>query len=125
MNKLDEIINHLASQKPHLDQAELFCNDLLNRLPEQPRPTVRPYWHIALRSISSAAAILLLVLYLLPQQPSALPEAVDYTAALASVQPSWRTALSQSKSPRLAMEEYARAKRYNQSIVELKKRLTQ
>jgi len=125
MNKLDEIINHLASQEPQLDQAELFCNDLLDRLPEQPRPAVRPYWHIALRSISSAAAILLLVFYLLPQQPSALPEAVDYTAALASVQPSWRTALSQSKSPRLAMEEYARAKRYNQSIVELKKRLTQ
>jgi hypothetical protein len=125
MNKLDEIINHLASQEPQLDQAELFCNDLLDRLPEQPRPAVRPYWHIALRSISSAAAILLLVLYLLPQQPSVLPEAVDYTAALATVQPSWRTALSDNCTPQQVLEEYTHAKRNNSSIVELKKRLTQ
>ena len=107
-----------------MGDAELFCNDLLDRLPDAPKPKVQPFWHIALRSISSAAAILLLVFYLLPQQPSALPEEVDYTAALASVQPSWRTTLSQSKSPQLALEEYARAKRYNQSIVELKKHLT-
>lgn len=125
MNKLDEIINHLASQEPQLDQADLFCNDLLDRLPEQPRPAVRPYWHIALRSISSAAAILLLVFYLLPQQPSALPEAVDYTAALASVQPSWRTSISENSTPQQVLEEYTRAKRNNPSIVELKKRLTQ
>ena len=124
MNKLDEIINHLASQEPQLDHTELFCNDLLDRLPEQPRPAVRPYWHIALRSISSAAAILLLVLYLLPQQPSALPEAVDFTAALASVQPSWRTAISEDSTPQQVLEEYTRAKRNNPSIVELKKHLT-
>ena len=125
MNKLDEIINHLASQEPQLDQADLFCNDLLDRLPEQPRPTVRPYWHIALRSISSAAAILLLVFYLLPQQPSALPEADDYTAALASVQPSWRTSISEDSTPQQVLEEYTHAKRNQPSIVELKKRLTQ
>ena len=124
MNKLDEIINHLASQEPQMSDAELFCNDLLDRLPNAPKPKVQPFWHIALRSISSAAAILLLVFYLLPQQPSALPEEVDYSAALASVQPAWRTSLSANSTPQQVLEEYTRAKQYNPSIVELKKRLT-
>ena len=127
MNKLDEIINHLVSQEPKLEDADLLCDQILDSLPSRPACIARkplPYWNLVLRCITSAAAIFLLVCYVQPQKPAPLAEEPDYSASLASTRPAWRTSLSANAPAQQILQEYVQAKRYNRTIVELKKRLT-
>ena len=127
MNKLDEIINHLASQEPKLEDADLLCDQILDSLPSRPARIARkpmPYWNVVLRCITSAAAIFLLVFYVQTQRPAPLAEEPDYSVSLASMQPAWRASLSANAPAQQILQEYVQAKKYNQTIVELKKRLT-
>lgn len=120
MNKLDEIINHLAEQEPRLDNADLLCDEILGNLPPRPQRKPMPRWQLVVRCVTSAAAILLLVWVMQPQRLSTRIDSTDYSASLASVQPAWRTALQADASAREVLQEYVQAKRYHQTIVELK-----
>lgn len=62
MNKLDKILDNLASQKPKLNDADALCDSIMDSLPEQHRQ--ESHWIGILRWSTSIAATFFLMLFI-------------------------------------------------------------
>jgi len=62
MNKLDNILKHLATQEPELIDADALCESIMEQLPQQAQK--ENYWIGLLRWSTSIAAMFLLALFI-------------------------------------------------------------
>ena len=129
MNKTEQIIERLANQSPILSNPAEFAELVMQQLPERDEHTSAPtlpadrHWHllIAMRNVSSVAAIFLIALMLWQQwEPdTANPAAPAATAHTETLQNNTlsdkgdRDAILQAQMRHLALNEERKAFRRN------------
>lgn len=124
MNKYDELIDKLASQMPELADADAFCDDIMERLPERNLNEKRVDWIGILRWTTSIAAVFLLVLFI--EQKSSSPtlnEEPDYTHSIVSLQSSFEQ-INNSTSISETINRIVKEKQNRISISQIKNHIS-
>ncbi len=119
MNKMDDLLDRLASQQPKLDDADALCDSIIGQLPPQHKPKEQTLLRL-LAMVSSIAAVLLLVLFIRQARAiDPLQEDPDYRQCIEHVRPDYSQ--FEDLKPSEALLRFTEIKRERTTLSQLKK----